>query len=76
MTADLNEAEIGELRIELAAAFRICASMNWHESVSNHFSAAVSADGKEVWKQDRTPGVVGMPHDPYWLFFTSGKPTE
>lgn len=40
-------ADIETLRVELAAAFRICARMNWHESVGNHFSAAVSADGRQ-----------------------------
>lgn len=33
------------LRIDLAAAFRIAVEMEWHESVGNHFSAAVSTDG-------------------------------
>ena len=27
----------------------------------------VSLDGKEVWKEARTPGIVGQPVDPYWL---------
>ncbi|AVA21314.1 class II aldolase/adducin family protein [Rhizobium sp. NXC24] len=34
-----------ELRIDLAAAFRLAASFGWNESVSNHFSCAVGADG-------------------------------
>ncbi|MGF1630133.1 MAG: class II aldolase/adducin family protein [Kiloniellaceae bacterium] len=34
-----------ELRIDLAAAFRLAVQFGWHESVGNHFSAAVSADG-------------------------------
>ncbi|MBX2839959.1 MAG: class II aldolase/adducin family protein [Gammaproteobacteria bacterium] len=34
------------LRVDLAAAFRITADLDWHESVANHFSATVSADGK------------------------------
>ena len=34
------------LRIDLAAAFRLCARFGWHESVGNHFSAALSADGR------------------------------
>ena len=42
----LDEAEIALLREDLAAAFRITAQLGWHESVGNHFSAAVSADGK------------------------------
>ena len=33
------------LRIDLAAAFRLAVHFNWHESVGNHFSAAVSPDG-------------------------------
>ena len=35
-----------DLRIDLAAAFRICAQWGWHESVGNHFSAALSSDGR------------------------------
>lgn len=34
------------LRIDLAAAFRLAAMFGWHESVGNHFSAALSADGR------------------------------
>lgn len=44
--ADLSAEALWALRQDLAAAFRICAAMNWHESVGNHFSAAVSADGR------------------------------
>jgi len=36
-----------ELRIDLAAAFRLIHEMDMHESVANHLSAAVSADGKQ-----------------------------
>lgn len=35
-----------QLRVDLAAAFRLTARMGWHEAVANHFSAAVSPDGK------------------------------
>ena len=35
-----------QLREDLAAAFRLAAQMGWHESVGNHFSAAVSDDGR------------------------------
>lgn len=31
----------------------------------------VSLDGAEAWKQDRTPGIVGKPTDPYWIFITA-----
>ena len=34
------------LRQDLAAAFRLCHRFGWSESVSNHFSAAVSDTGK------------------------------
>ncbi|OJT96145.1 MAG: hypothetical protein BGN83_11075 [Rhizobium sp. 63-7] len=36
-----------QLRIDLAAAFRLAARAGWHEAVANHFSAAVSADGRQ-----------------------------
>lgn len=39
-------AEI-ELRQQLAAAFRLAVWNDWHEGVANHFSVAVSTDGKQ-----------------------------
>jgi ribulose-5-phosphate 4-epimerase/fuculose-1-phosphate aldolase len=36
-----------QLRIDLAAAFRIIAKLGMHEAVANHFSAAVSPDGRK-----------------------------
>jgi len=36
-----------ELRIDLAAVFRLIYEMDMHESVANHLSAAVSDDGKQ-----------------------------
>ncbi len=48
-----RDAQIAELRIELAAAFRLAAEMDWHESVGNHFSVAVSADGKRFLMNPR-----------------------
>jgi ribulose-5-phosphate 4-epimerase/fuculose-1-phosphate aldolase len=35
-----------QLRIDLAAAFRLAVRHDWHEGVANHFSAAVSDDGR------------------------------
>lgn len=35
------------LREDLTAAFRLAVDFGWHESVANHFSAAVSDDGKQ-----------------------------
>ncbi len=34
------------LRVDLAAAFRLAARFGWHEAVANHFSLAVSSDGR------------------------------
>lgn len=45
----LEEVQSEEsLRQDLAAAFRLCHRFGWSESVSNHFSAAVSADGRQI----------------------------
>jgi hypothetical protein len=51
----------------------------WHCSLARLGSAEmhVAIDGKEVWTAGRTPGVVGKPTDPYWLFMTApDKPPE
>jgi hypothetical protein len=47
----------------------------WHYSFARLGSAElhVELDGREVWKQERTPGVVGRPTDPYWLFMTPAE---
>jgi ribulose-5-phosphate 4-epimerase/fuculose-1-phosphate aldolase len=42
----VNDATMTALRIDLAAAFRLTAQFGWHESVGNHYSVAVSPDGK------------------------------
>ncbi|MEM8850707.1 MAG: class II aldolase/adducin family protein [Pseudomonadota bacterium] len=34
------------LRVDLAAAFRLAVRADWHEAVANHFSAAITADGR------------------------------
>src|SRR3978361_1543249 len=39
-------ANEGQLRIDLAAAFRLVAKNGWHEAVANHLSLAISPDGK------------------------------
>lgn len=46
ITGDQYDPEEWALRVDLAAAFRIAVHFDWHESVGNHFSAAVSEDGK------------------------------
>src|ERR1700748_3209407 len=35
-----------QLRIDLAAAFRIAAKLDWQEGVANHFSVTTSDDGR------------------------------
>jgi ribulose-5-phosphate 4-epimerase/fuculose-1-phosphate aldolase len=44
--AAAGRAEEAQLRVDLAAAFRLSARAGWHEGVANHFSAAVSPDGR------------------------------
>jgi ribulose-5-phosphate 4-epimerase/fuculose-1-phosphate aldolase len=39
--------DIRQMRVDLAAVFRMAAHYNWHESIANHFSLAVSDDGKQ-----------------------------
>lgn len=36
-----------QLRVDLAAAFRMAVELDWHEGVSNHFSVATSEDGRK-----------------------------
>jgi ribulose-5-phosphate 4-epimerase/fuculose-1-phosphate aldolase len=48
-----SESDERQLRVDLAAAFRLAAEMNWHESVANHFSLAVSPDGKKFLMNPR-----------------------
>jgi hypothetical protein len=42
----------------------------WRYSLARVGSAElhVEIDGREVWQRGRTPGIVGQPSDPYWLF--------
>ena len=47
-----NTAE-KQLRVDLAAAFRLSAHFDWHEAVANHFSLAVSPDGKQFLMNPR-----------------------
>jgi ribulose-5-phosphate 4-epimerase/fuculose-1-phosphate aldolase len=42
-----------QLRVDLAAAFRLSAYYDWHEAVANHFSLAVSADGRKFLMNPR-----------------------
>ena len=42
-----------QARVDLAAAFRLAEHFNWHEAVANHFSLAISADGKRFLMNPR-----------------------
>ncbi|MGU7771667.1 class II aldolase and adducin N-terminal domain-containing protein [Burkholderia sp. MR1-5-21] len=52
-TASHNVKDEVQLRQELAAAFRLAVRNDWHESVANHFSLAVSPDGKRFLMNPR-----------------------
>jgi ribulose-5-phosphate 4-epimerase/fuculose-1-phosphate aldolase len=42
-----------QMRVDLAAAFRLAARSDWHEAVANHFSLAMSPDGKKFLMNPR-----------------------
>lgn len=44
---DTSFANETAVRIDLAAAIRLACRAEWHEGVANHFSAAVSPDGRK-----------------------------
>jgi ribulose-5-phosphate 4-epimerase/fuculose-1-phosphate aldolase len=48
-----EQAEHWQARVDLAAAFRLAAEHGWHEAVANHFSLAVSEDGKRFLMNPR-----------------------
>ncbi len=49
----LTTSDDWQMRVDLAAAFRLTAENDWHEGVANHFSLAVSADGKQFLMNPR-----------------------
>ncbi|MCP3939132.1 MAG: hypothetical protein GY708_27605 [Actinomycetia bacterium] len=49
----VDQELVQKTRVELAAVFRIAAKLGWHESVANHFSAAVSDDGHQFLMNPR-----------------------
>ena len=53
-----------QLRVDLAAAFRLCVMNDWHEAVANHFSLAVSDDGKKFLM------------NPKWVHFSRIKASD
>jgi ribulose-5-phosphate 4-epimerase/fuculose-1-phosphate aldolase len=52
-TAASVDADEWQMRVDLAAAFRLAARFDWHEAVANHFSVAVSADGRKFLMNPR-----------------------
>ena len=52
-TATTHDADEWQLRVDLAAAFRLTAMHDWHEGVANHLSLAVSPDGKKFLMNPR-----------------------
>nr|WP_316650665.1 class II aldolase/adducin family protein [uncultured Gellertiella sp.] len=53
LSGDLDADAIDQLRIDLAAAFRLAVQFDWHESVGNHFSAAISGNGRRFLMNPR-----------------------
>jgi ribulose-5-phosphate 4-epimerase/fuculose-1-phosphate aldolase len=53
-----------QMRVDLAAALRLAAHFDWHEAVANHFSLAVSDDGKQFLM------------NPRWKHFSRVKASE
>lgn len=60
----IDRVDEQQLRIDLAAALRLAAYYDWHEGVANHFSAAVSSDGKKFLI------------NPRWKHFSRAKASE
>ncbi|MDZ7603208.1 MAG: class II aldolase/adducin family protein, partial [Hoeflea sp.] len=60
----IDRTDERQLRIDLAAALRLAAHYDWHEGVANHFSAAVSPDGKKFLV------------NPRWRHFSRAKASE
>jgi ribulose-5-phosphate 4-epimerase/fuculose-1-phosphate aldolase len=48
-----SDTEIWQMRVDLAAAFRLAALNDWHEGVANHFSLAISENGKQFLMNPR-----------------------
>jgi ribulose-5-phosphate 4-epimerase/fuculose-1-phosphate aldolase len=59
-----SDAPEWQSRVDLAAAFRLAAHYDWHDAVANHFSFAVSRDGKQFLM------------NPRWRHFSKIKASE
>jgi ribulose-5-phosphate 4-epimerase/fuculose-1-phosphate aldolase len=60
----LNDTSEWQMRVNLAAALRLAAHFDWHEAVANHFSLAVTPDGKNFLM------------NPRWRHFSQVKASE
>jgi hypothetical protein len=67
-----------EIVLLIEAAGQDAAAAAWQYGVARLGSAElhVSLDSREVWTQERTPGVIGLPTDSYWLFFKPAVPAR
>lgn len=59
-----NASDLWQKRVDLAAAFRLAARAGWNEAVANHFSLAVSPDGRKFLM------------NPRWAHFSRIKASE
>jgi ribulose-5-phosphate 4-epimerase/fuculose-1-phosphate aldolase len=64
LTSRSTEADLWQMRVDLAAALRLSARNGWHEAVANHFSLATSPDGKNFLM------------NPRWRHFSKVKASE
>ena len=53
ISSSRTEADLWQMRVDLAAAFRLSARNGWNEAVANHFSLATSPDGKNFLMNPR-----------------------
>jgi ribulose-5-phosphate 4-epimerase/fuculose-1-phosphate aldolase len=58
------DAKEWQMRVDLAAIFRLAAKFDWNEAVANHFSLAVSDDGRKFLM------------NPRWRHFSKIKASE
>lgn len=58
--ASQGDIEHWQQRVDLAAAFRLADKLNWQEGVGNHFSLAVSNDGRQFIMNPRWKHFAGL----------------
>jgi ribulose-5-phosphate 4-epimerase/fuculose-1-phosphate aldolase len=59
-----HNIDIDQARSDLASVFRLAAHHDWHEAIANHFSLAVSGDGKQFLM------------NPRWRHFSTIQPQD